>query len=102
MTNAGQTASGDYAVTARLGDCVSPSATTAIMVNPPVSLAVQALTSGLVLDWIYGTLQSATNIASPWNDLMFATFALHEYAWPAAAVLRDQVAVVMVVDQGRR
>jgi beta-galactosidase len=73
ITNAGQTASGEYSVTASVGSCVSPAGITTVTVNPPVSLSVRPSISGLVFNWPYGLLQSATNIGGPWNMIALAT-----------------------------
>jgi hypothetical protein len=65
--------SGVYSVTATVDACTSTAATTAVTVNPPASVSVQALSGNLILNWPFGTLQSATNLAGPWNNLTGVT-----------------------------
>jgi len=65
--------SGDYSVTATVGACTSAPGTTTVTVNPPASVSVQALSGSLILDWPFGTLQSATNLSGPWNSLTGVT-----------------------------
>ena len=62
----------DYNVTATVGGCTSAPATVTVTVNPPATVSVQALNGSLILDWPYGTLQSATNVTGPWNDIIGA------------------------------
>ena len=66
-------ASGLYSVTATIGGCASAPATTAVTVNPPVSISVQSSNASLTLNWPGGTLQSATNLAGPWSEVSGAT-----------------------------
>jgi beta-galactosidase len=73
IPNAGQTASGDYSVTAIIGTCVSSVAKTTVIVNPPLKLSVQSSSYGLVFNWEFGALESATNILGPWNSVVGAT-----------------------------
>ena len=40
--------------------------------NEPPFLSMQASSSGLVLNWSSGTLQSATNVPGPWYDVVGA------------------------------
>jgi hypothetical protein len=42
---------------------------TVVTVNLPASVLIQTSTNGIELIWPTGTLQSATNIFGPWNDL---------------------------------
>ncbi len=64
---------GIYNATAAVGDCASTPATVAVTVNPPATMSFQTSDGSLILDWPYGTLESATNIAGPWNDIAGAT-----------------------------
>jgi hypothetical protein len=73
IPNAGQTASGDYSVMAFIGTCVSSVAKTTVIVNPPLKLSVQSSSYGLVFNWEFGALESATNILGPWNSVVGAT-----------------------------
>ena len=65
--------SGVYSVMATADACTSTPATTTVTVNPPASVSVQNLSSNLILNWPFGTLESATNLAGPWNDLTGVT-----------------------------
>jgi cellulose 1,4-beta-cellobiosidase len=48
-------------------------ATPMVTVSPgPSPLVVQSGGSGLTLSWMNGTLQSATNLAGPWDDVVGA------------------------------
>ncbi len=64
--------SGTYSVTAMVGSCISDVTTLSVTVNPPLNLSAQPLNSSLILAWPFGTLQSATNLTGPWNDIMGA------------------------------
>jgi beta-glucanase (GH16 family) len=66
-------ASGIYSVTVTSGGCVSPAATTAVTVNPPLVISLYSYSNGLAITWPAGTLQMATNLLGPWNDLLTAT-----------------------------
>jgi hypothetical protein len=35
-----------------------------------VTMSVQIIDGSLILNWQYGTPQSATNISGPWNDII--------------------------------
>jgi hypothetical protein len=61
--------SGVYSVTATVGGAVSLPGTVAVTVNPPVTFAIQASAGSLIFAWPYGTLQSATNVWGPWNNV---------------------------------
>lgn len=70
IPNVTPTAAGDYSVTVTVGACLSAPATVSVTVNSRATVSVQALNGSLILDWPYGTLQSATNITGPWNDVI--------------------------------
>jgi beta-galactosidase len=70
ITNVAAAAAGIYNVSAIVGGCASAPAAITVTVNPPATLSVEALNGSLILGWPYGTLQSATNLAGPWNDVM--------------------------------
>jgi len=72
IANVTITATGDYSVTVTVGSCTSAPATVTVTVNPPATVSFQALNGSLILDWPYGTLQSATNVTGPWNDMIVA------------------------------
>jgi hypothetical protein len=74
IASASTSDSGDYNVTVTVGDCTSSPGTTTVTVNPPASVSIQQQLNGsLIFNWPYGTLQSATNIIGPWNDIIGAT-----------------------------
>ena len=73
ITNAGQSASGEYNVVAVDGNCMSPPATVTVAINPSLNLSARFSEGGLVFDWAYGALQSTTNIPGPWSTLTNAT-----------------------------
>jgi beta-glucanase (GH16 family) len=62
-------ASGIYSVTASAGGCTSVAGTTTVTVNPPASISIQPAVGKVILTWPAGTLQSATNLSGPWNDV---------------------------------
>jgi hypothetical protein len=65
--------SGDYNVTVTVGDCTSLAGTISVTVNPPARVSIQQQMDGSqIFNWPYGTLQSATNIIGPWNDIIVA------------------------------
>jgi hypothetical protein len=66
-------ASGDYVVTATANGCASAPATVTVAVQPPESVTFQFSAGSLILNWPFGTLQSATNVAGPWSDVIGAT-----------------------------
>jgi beta-glucanase (GH16 family) len=66
-------ATGTYSVTATVGSCTSPPATITVTVNQPPSIAVGFSNGNAVLSWPAGTLQSATNLPGPWQDVAGAT-----------------------------
>ncbi|HUA38129.1 MAG TPA: glycoside hydrolase family 2 TIM barrel-domain containing protein [Candidatus Sulfopaludibacter sp.] len=70
ITNVTAAAAGIYNVSAIVGGCASVPAAITVTVNPPATLSVEALNGSLILGWPYGTLQSATNLTGPWDDLM--------------------------------
>jgi beta-glucanase (GH16 family) len=70
IANATTNAAGVYSVAVTVGACSSAAGTTAVTVIPPVSsLSIQSVSNGLKLIWQSGTLQSATNLAGPWEDM---------------------------------
>ncbi|MBW8863869.1 MAG: hypothetical protein JF609_02905, partial [Verrucomicrobia bacterium] len=73
LTKAGQNAAGIYSVTATSNSLTSSPGTVAVTVNPPVNFSAQVLSGNFILNWPYGTLQSATNILGPWNNVNGAT-----------------------------
>ncbi len=66
IAGAQPSASGTYQVIASFGACASVPGSVAVTVNPPLKLSVQLAPNGFVLDWPYGVLESATNVAGPW------------------------------------
>jgi beta-glucanase (GH16 family) len=73
IPNATTLNSGLFSVTASAGGCTTTAATTTVIVNPPASLAIQAMAGSVILSWPGGTLQSATNLSGPWNDITDAS-----------------------------
>jgi len=73
LIKADQNASGIYHVTATSNSLASSPGTVVVTVNPAVNFSAQILAGGLILNWPYGTLQSATNISGPWNNVNDAT-----------------------------
>ena len=73
IPNASPINSGLFSVTASSGGCTSTPAPTTVLVNPPASLGFQVSGGSLILNWPGGTLQSATNLTGPWNDINPAT-----------------------------
>jgi hypothetical protein len=73
IVGVGQNASGIYSVTATVGGCTSAAGTTTVTVNPQVALSIQASAGGLIFDWPFGTLESATNVVGPWSPVTGAT-----------------------------
>ncbi|HEV2694670.1 MAG TPA: hypothetical protein VG347_17375, partial [Verrucomicrobiae bacterium] len=73
LTKATQNASGTYSVTATSNNLTSAAGTVAVTVNPPASFSAQMLSGSFILNWPYGTLQSATNISGPWGNVNGAT-----------------------------
>ncbi len=72
IVNASISASGLFNVTATVGGCASTPGTTTAIIGPPANVAVQTLAGNVILSWAQGTLQSATNITGPWNDVIGA------------------------------
>jgi hypothetical protein len=72
VTNVTAAAAGDYNVTATVAGCTSVPATETVAVNPPASVSIQPLPGGVVLDWPFGILQSATNLTGPWSNIIEA------------------------------
>ena len=62
-------ASGTYKVTTTVGGLTSSPGTVAVVVNPPMVFTIRSSSSGIVLNWPSGTLQSATNLSGPWNNV---------------------------------
>ncbi|HSY19908.1 MAG TPA: DUF4982 domain-containing protein, partial [Candidatus Acidoferrales bacterium] len=73
LLKADQNASGTYSVTATSNNLASSPGSVVVTVNPPVNFSAQALSGNFVLNWPYGTLQSATNVSGPWNNVNGAT-----------------------------
>jgi beta-glucanase (GH16 family) len=73
IVSATTNASGLYSVTATIGSCASAPGTTSVTVNPPALVTVQCVAGQAILSWPCGTLQSATNISGPWDDVSGAT-----------------------------
>ena len=73
IIKADPSASGTYSVTATVGGLTSSPGTVTVTVNPPLVFSVQMMSSGFILNWPYGTLQSATNILGPWTNVIGAT-----------------------------
>jgi hypothetical protein len=74
IINAGQNASGVYGVTASADGFTSSAGTTTVTVNPPLIFSIRAIAAGdFAFEWPYGALQSATNIAGPWNNVIGVT-----------------------------
>jgi hypothetical protein len=72
ITNVTATATGTYNVSATVGGCTSTPGTVSVTVNPPASMSIQTSAGSVVLDWPFGTLQSATNVIGPWSNIMDA------------------------------
>jgi beta-glucanase (GH16 family) len=73
ILNVSTNTSGLFSVIATAGGCSSSPATTAVLVNPPASLAIQVSAGSVILNWPGGTLQSTTNLSGPWSDISGAT-----------------------------
>ena len=73
IPNADPTVAGIYSVTAMVGGVTSSPGTVSVTVNPPLMLSAQMDSGQLVFDWPFGTLQSATNLLGPWNNVSGAT-----------------------------
>jgi hypothetical protein len=71
IMNATTNASGLYSVTATVGTCTSPAGTTTATVNPLllVTLTIEASNGIVTIGWPGGSLQSATNVVGPWDDV---------------------------------
>ena len=69
ILNAATNASGIYSVTASVGGCTSTAATTLATVSLPLVISIQNGPDGIKISWLSGTLQSATDILGPWNDV---------------------------------
>ena len=69
IVNATTNASGTYSVTATVGRCTSSPAMTSVAVNPRPAITIQFSADNTVLSWPAGTLQSATNIFGPWQEV---------------------------------
>jgi beta-glucanase (GH16 family) len=73
IANATTNASGLYSVTATTASCASAPGTTTVTFNPPASLTIQFSAGDVILTWSGGTLQSATIVSGPWDDVSGAT-----------------------------
>jgi hypothetical protein len=69
ITQAQQSASGLYQVNAVVAGCTSTPGVLTVTINPPVSLTFHPTSAGLVMDWPFGTLVSATNLTGPWTNV---------------------------------
>ena len=71
IVNATTNATGLYSVTATVGTCTSPAGTTTVTVNAllDVTMTIQASGTNITIGWPSGTLQSATNLLGPWEDV---------------------------------
>jgi hypothetical protein len=72
IASASAAASGLYSVTATANACPSVAGTTTVTINP-VGVSIQLLGGDMILSWPDGTLQSATNVSGPWDDINGAT-----------------------------
>ncbi len=52
--------------------CTSAPGTTTVTVNPPASVTIQSLAGNVILSWPGGTLQTATDLSGPWDDVIGA------------------------------
>jgi beta-glucanase (GH16 family) len=73
IVSASTAACGLYSVTVTANACPSEAGTTTVTINPPAGLSIQCLGSDMILTWPTGTLQSATNVSGPWNDVSGVT-----------------------------
>lgn len=62
----GEDAAGQYSVVAIINGCVSEPGIIHVVIHPPVRLSFQFAANRFVLDWPFGTLLTASNIAGPW------------------------------------
>ena len=69
LVNASTNDSGLFSVTVATGGCTSAPSMTAVAVNPPAAVSIESLGENVILSWPAGTLQSATNLAGPWQDV---------------------------------
>ncbi|MDR3460231.1 MAG: family 16 glycosylhydrolase [Verrucomicrobiae bacterium] len=69
LVKADTNASGIYSVTATAGSLTSVPGTIAVTVNPSVTFTAQISSGSFILNWSYGTLQSATNVTGPWCNV---------------------------------
>ena len=76
IVNASPNASGVYSVTATVAGLTSTPGIVAVTVNPPLIFSIRTASGNLVLNWPYGTLQSATNVFGPWINMSGATSPL--------------------------
>jgi len=65
--------SGTYSVTATVSNLVSVPGTVVVTVNPAATFSGELMAGSLILNWPFGTLQSATNVLGPWSDVNGAT-----------------------------
>jgi hypothetical protein len=63
-------------VAATVAGLASTPGTVAVTVNPPLVFSIQTASGNLILNWPYGTLQSATNLFGPWTNVTGATSPL--------------------------
>jgi beta-galactosidase len=76
IVNASPNASGIYSVTATVAGLTSAPGTVAVTVNPPLIFSIQTASGNLILNWPYGSLQSATNLFGPWTNVTGAASPL--------------------------
>jgi hypothetical protein len=71
IVNATTNATGLYSVTATVGTCTSPAGTTTATVNVllEITMTIQASGTNITIGWPTGTLQSATNVVGPWEEV---------------------------------
>ena len=69
INKADQRASGTYSVTAAIGGLTSSPSLVSVTINPALIFSIQMLSGSPVLNWPFGTLQSATNILGQWFNV---------------------------------
>lgn len=67
--NAREDAAGRYSVVAIINGCASEPGIVDVVIHPPVRLSFQLGADRFVLDWPFGTLLTASNIAGPWQPV---------------------------------
>ena len=69
LSNVSPANSGAYSVTATVGGVTYSSASVTVLIHPPVDFTALLSPFGLILNWPYGVLESATNLSGPWINL---------------------------------